>query len=156
MLEAILTTSSPFRDAQKKAMVSALEQCNLPSRDDYVRLADRLGNLELLLDDMDAKLMQIHQLVAKAAPQTSAAPQRAAAPHTAAAPKPSAQLSEAPRPAAPPHPPAQLSAAPRPSATPQLFAAPQQSAATEPSKTGPATKSAPPRTPAKTSKKGSK
>ncbi len=62
MLEAFLATSSPFRDAQKKAMVSALEQCNMPSRDDYVRLADRLANLELLLDDMDARLRQVHQI----------------------------------------------------------------------------------------------
>ena len=67
MLDAFLATSSPYRDAQKKAMVSALEQCNMPSRDDYVRLADRLGNLELLLDDMDAKLRQMYQLIAKLA-----------------------------------------------------------------------------------------
>src|SRR6266536_1113837 len=71
MLEAFLTTSSPYRDAQKKAMVSALEQCNMPSRDDYVRLAERMGNMELLLDDMDAKLRQIHQSVAKVSAQTA-------------------------------------------------------------------------------------
>ena len=29
MLEAFLSTSSPFRDAQKKAMISALEQFNM-------------------------------------------------------------------------------------------------------------------------------
>ena len=71
MLEAFLTTSSPYRDAQKKAMVSALEQCNMPSRDDYVRLAERMGNMELLLDDMDAKLRQIYQVVVKVSAQTA-------------------------------------------------------------------------------------
>ena len=71
MLEAFLTTSSPYRDAQKKAMVSALEQCNMPSRDDYVRLAERMGNMELLLDDMDAKLRQVYQLVSKVSVQTA-------------------------------------------------------------------------------------
>src|ERR1700687_4807773 len=65
MLEAFLSSSSPFRDAQKKAMIGALEQCNMPSRDDYVRLAERLSNIELLLDDMDARLRQIYQLVSK-------------------------------------------------------------------------------------------
>ena len=62
MLETYLTASSPFRDAQKKLMVSALEQLNMPSRADFVSLAERLANLELLLDDMAAKLSQIHQL----------------------------------------------------------------------------------------------
>ena len=71
MLEAFLTTSSPYRDAQKKAMISALEQCNMPSRDDYVRLAERMGNMELLLDDMDAKLRQIYQVVVKVSAQTA-------------------------------------------------------------------------------------
>ena len=71
MLEAFLTTSSPYRDAQKKAMVSALEQYNMPSRDDYVRLAERMGNMELLLDDMDAKLRQVYQLVSRVSVQTA-------------------------------------------------------------------------------------
>jgi hypothetical protein len=68
MLETYLTASSPFRDAQKKLMVSALEQLNMPSRADFVSLAERLANLEMLLDDMAAKLNQIHQLATGAAP----------------------------------------------------------------------------------------
>ena len=106
MLEAFLTTSSPFRDAQKKAMVSALEQCNMPSRDDYVRLADRLANLELLLDDMDARLRQVHQILSKAASQPAAAPKPAAVPEAPATPKPIAAPKPACRtaPATIPHP----------------------------------------------------
>jgi hypothetical protein len=151
MLEAFLTTSSPFRDAQKKAMVSALEQCNMPSRDDYVRLADRLANLELLLDDMDARLRQVHQIVSKTASQSAAAPKAAAAPEPPAAPKPIA----APKPAsasehaATPH--LFAAPAPEPAAAPHRFAAPAPSP-----KAGSAAKSAPRKTPAKTSKKGSK
>jgi hypothetical protein len=68
MLETYLAASSPFRDAQKKLMVSALEQLNMPSRADFVSLAERLANLELLLDDMDAKLSQIYQLATAAPP----------------------------------------------------------------------------------------
>lgn len=68
MLETYLAASSPFRDAQKKLMVSALEQLNMPSRADFISLAERLANLEMLLDDMDAKLSQIYQLATAAAP----------------------------------------------------------------------------------------
>jgi hypothetical protein len=68
MLETYLAASTPFRDAQKKLMVSALEQLNMPSRADFISLAERLANLELLLDDMDAKLSQIYQLATAAAP----------------------------------------------------------------------------------------
>src|SRR5208282_1496146 len=133
MLEAFLATSSPFRDAQKKAMVSALEQCNMPSRDDYVRLADRLANLELLLDDMDARLRQVHQIVSKAAAQPASAPKSAPAPKASAAPE--------------------AASAPQSAATPHLFAA----SAPEPApKAGSAAKSAARKTPAKISKKGSK
>jgi hypothetical protein len=135
MLEAFLTTSSPFRDAQKKAMVSALEQCNMPSRDDYVRMADRLANLELLLDDMDARLRQVHQIVSKAAAQPAAAPKAATASPEPVAPKTIA----APKPAS----------TPEPAAAPHLFAAPAP-------KAGSPAKPAPSKTPAKTSKKGSK
>ena len=72
MLEAFLTSSSPYRDAQKKAMISALEQCNMPSRDDYLRLADRMSNLEFLLDDMDARLRQVYHMLARTETRTVA------------------------------------------------------------------------------------
>jgi hypothetical protein len=143
MLEAFLTTSSPFRDAQKKAMVSALEQCNMPSRDDYVRLADRLANLELLLDDMDARLRQVHQILSKPAAQPAVAAKPAATPKASAAPEPA----PIPEPAAVPH--LFAASAPEPAA-PHLFAAPAPTA-----KAG-AAKPAAHKTPAKLSKKGSK
>jgi hypothetical protein len=76
MLETCLTVLSPFRDAQKKAMLNALGQLSMPSQADIVSLAERLTNIELLLDDMDAKLNQIHQLAtgaaSKAAPEVKA------------------------------------------------------------------------------------
>lgn len=82
MLETVLSASSPFREAQKKLMVSALEQLNMPSRADFVSLAERLANLELLLDDMDAKLTQIHQLaisvVSQPAPKADTKPTQSA------------------------------------------------------------------------------
>jgi hypothetical protein len=146
MLEAILATSSPFRDAQKKAMVSALEQCNMPSRDDYVRLADRMANMEFLLDDMDARLREVHQFVCKAAAQPAAAPKASAAAKTSAA----SESAPAPEPVSAPH--LIAAPAPEPVGAPHLFAAQEPAV-----KTGSPAKSAAHKTPpTKNSKKGSK
>jgi outer membrane biosynthesis protein TonB len=69
MLESCLSAMSPFRDAQRSAMLSALEQLNMPSQADFVSLAQRMTNIEMLLDDMGAKLDQIHELASSAASQ---------------------------------------------------------------------------------------
>jgi hypothetical protein len=74
MLETYLSASAPFRDAQKKAMLSALEQLHMPSQADFISLADRMSNVELLLDDMDAKLDQIIQLATSAAAKAALEP----------------------------------------------------------------------------------
>ena len=59
MLNSYLTASSQFRDAIEKSMVHALEQLSMPTRADVVSIAERLTNLEMRLDDMDAKLDQL-------------------------------------------------------------------------------------------------
>lgn len=56
LLNNYLTLSAPFRDALDKAMIMALEQFSLPSRQQVVALAERFTNLEMRLDDLDAKL----------------------------------------------------------------------------------------------------
>jgi hypothetical protein len=56
MLEGYLTGSAPFRELLEKTMVRALEQLSMPSREDFVSLAQRLTNIEMRLDDLDAKL----------------------------------------------------------------------------------------------------
>ena len=56
MLDAYLTASGPFRDAMAKSMLQALQQMNLPTREDFESLADRMNNIEMRLDDLDAKL----------------------------------------------------------------------------------------------------
>jgi hypothetical protein len=129
MLEAFLSTSSPFRDAQKKVMVSALEQANMPSRDDYLRLADRMANLEFLLDDMDARLRQVYHMLARSE-------------------KPAATVSDRPAPKAVP--------APNPAFEAELFAASQPTAVTAAAPKEAPRKAAARKTPAKISKKGSK
>lgn len=56
MLDTWLTTSAPFRKMMEKAMTQVLAGLNMPSRDDVTRLAERLTNIELRLDDLEAKL----------------------------------------------------------------------------------------------------
>ena len=59
LLDAYLAVSSPFREAIEKAMVQVLQQLSMPSRADVIGLAERFTNVEMRLDDMDAKLDRI-------------------------------------------------------------------------------------------------
>jgi len=78
MLNTYLSTSSPFREAVEKVMLQALQQFSMPSRADLISLADRTINIEMRLDDMDAKLDRIEKLLTKPAPtKRSRTPQAA-------------------------------------------------------------------------------
>jgi hypothetical protein len=80
VLDTYLSASSPFREAVEKTMLRVLEQLSMPSRADFVALADRAINIEMRLDDMDAKLDRIEKLltnpVASNQKPRSAAPSR--------------------------------------------------------------------------------
>jgi hypothetical protein len=65
MLDTYLSASAPFREALEKSMLQALQQLSMPSRADFVALAERVTNIEMRLDDMDAKLDRIEKLLAK-------------------------------------------------------------------------------------------
>ena len=56
MLDTYLTASAPFREAVEKAMLKTLEQLAMPTRADIVSLAERMTNVEMRLDDLDAKI----------------------------------------------------------------------------------------------------
>lgn len=72
MLDTYLAVSAPFREAVEKAMLKTLEQLAMPSRADVVSIAERMTNIEMRLDDMDAKLDLLCKLAAVAAPAKSA------------------------------------------------------------------------------------
>lgn len=61
MLDSYLTMSTPFRQAMETAMAQLLAQFNMPTRAEVISLAERLTNIEMRLDDMDAKLDQLVQ-----------------------------------------------------------------------------------------------
>ena len=56
MLDVWLSNSTPFRKAIEAAMTKALGNLNMPSRAEVISLAERLTNIEMRLDDLEAKL----------------------------------------------------------------------------------------------------
>src|SRR5271165_2162756 len=99
MLDTYLTMSAPFREAVEKAMLKTLEQLAMPTRADVISIAERMTNIEMRLDDLDAKIdvllaRSLHPIAPTAgAPGTRAKSARAAA-------GVSASVSAAPRQAA--------------------------------------------------------
>jgi hypothetical protein len=57
-LDAWLSSSAPFRKAMETGVAQSLSALNLPSRDDVARIAQQLTNIEMRLDDMEAKIDQ--------------------------------------------------------------------------------------------------
>lgn len=66
MLDGYLTASAPFREALEKSMQNTLQQLSMPSRQDVANLAERFTNVEMRLDDMDAKLDKMAKEIAEA------------------------------------------------------------------------------------------
>lgn len=55
-IEGMLEATKLVRQQMKISMEQTLQQMNLPTRDQIVGLAERLTNIEMRLDDLDAKL----------------------------------------------------------------------------------------------------
>src|ERR1700757_894202 len=73
MLNSTLMASAPFREALDKATAAALQQASMPSRQEVAALAGRFTNIEMRLDDMEAKLDRIIQLCSVATPAPASA-----------------------------------------------------------------------------------
>jgi hypothetical protein len=69
-----LAASAPFLKALETSMARSLAACNLPSRADVVGLAERLTNIEMRLDDLDAKLDEMKRATPRAAAKAKARP----------------------------------------------------------------------------------
>lgn len=66
-LDALLAISGPVQQAVQQYMERYLAQAQLPSRNEVVTLAERLTNIEFRLDDMQAQLDELADLVRKLA-----------------------------------------------------------------------------------------
>jgi hypothetical protein len=80
ILDSYLTASGPLREVLEKSMLKVLEQLSMPSRQDFMALAERFTHIEMRLDDMDAKLDRLVK-------QTAAEPARRSTPPTTSARK---------------------------------------------------------------------
>jgi hypothetical protein len=56
LLDTWLTRSGPFTKAIETTMAQVLPQLNFPTRDDVSLIAERLTNIEMRLDDLEAML----------------------------------------------------------------------------------------------------
>jgi hypothetical protein len=61
MLDTWLSTSIPFRQAIEAAATQVLVNLNMPTRADVISLAERLTNIEMRLDDLEAKLDEVQR-----------------------------------------------------------------------------------------------
>jgi len=78
-LDTMLAASAPMQKMVSQYMEAYLAQANMPSRAEVISLAQRMTNIEMRLDDMDARLDDIfHAIRATPAP---AAPVPAPAPN---------------------------------------------------------------------------
>jgi len=64
-LESTLSMTQLMRRQMSEIMEQSLQQMSLPSRKQVVSLAERLTNLEMRLDDMEAKLDEALELLRK-------------------------------------------------------------------------------------------
>jgi hypothetical protein len=62
-LDNYLTMSQPLQQVIETTMTQVLTRVNMPVRTDVISLAERLTNVEVRLDDLDAKLDEIQRAI---------------------------------------------------------------------------------------------
>lgn len=87
-LDTLLAASAPMQKTVQQYMETYLAQVNMPSRGEVVSLAQRLTNIELRLDDLQAQLDDVLSVLRSLAAAPTAAPAIAAADGEAKAPAP--------------------------------------------------------------------
>jgi hypothetical protein len=81
MLDSYLTMSTPMRKLLESSMTQVLAQLNMPTRADVISVAERMTNIEMRLDDLDARFDQLeHLLRERPSAPAAVASQRASAP----------------------------------------------------------------------------
>ena len=91
-LDTYLTLSKSFQRVMDEAITQTLSQYKVPSTDDLKRMTERLWNMELKVDDLDARMDQVLGLLKELA----ARPIPKEAPQAVASPAPTAPEAAAP------------------------------------------------------------
>ncbi len=90
MLDTYLSASLPMRKVVEQAMAQVLGQINVPTRAEVLSIAERMTNIEMRLDDLDARFDELQRtltLIAANTAQPQTAPVAAA---TKSQPRPAA------------------------------------------------------------------
>jgi hypothetical protein len=61
ILDSYLAASVPMRKVVEQAMAQVLGQVNMPTRAEVLSLAERMTNIEMRLDDLDARFDEIQR-----------------------------------------------------------------------------------------------
>lgn len=88
MLDSYLSMSIPMRKLLSQTMEQTLSQFNMPTRTEVVSLAERMTNIEMRLDDLDARFDKLERLLQErpAAPMDGASQSARSVSATASAP----------------------------------------------------------------------
>jgi hypothetical protein len=76
ILDNYLAASVPMRKAVEQAMAQVLGQVNMPTRAEVLSLAERMTNIEMRLDDLDARFDEMQRMLTQIV--TNTAPGQAA------------------------------------------------------------------------------
>jgi hypothetical protein len=71
ILDSYLSASVPMRKVVEQAMAQVLGQVNMPTRAEVLSLAERMTNIEMRLDDLDARFDVMQQLLTQIVTNTS-------------------------------------------------------------------------------------
>lgn len=71
ILDSYLSASVPMRKAVEQAMAQVLGQVNMPTRAEVLSLAERMTNIEMRLDDLDARFDEMQRMLRKIVTNTA-------------------------------------------------------------------------------------
>ena len=92
ILDSYLAVSGPMRKVVEQAMAQVLGQVNMPTRAEVLSLAERMTNIEMRLDDLDARFDEVQRMLTQIVANTA----QNQADSVAVAPKTSSKSSGAP------------------------------------------------------------
>jgi|SRR6185312_2518383 len=84
LLDTYLAASVPMRKAVEQAMTQVLGQINMPTRAEVLSIAERMTNIEMRLDDLDARFDEMQRTLSQIATNTAQLQQSQATPVAAA------------------------------------------------------------------------
>jgi hypothetical protein len=95
MLDSYLTVSAPMRKAVEQAMTQVLGQINMPTRAEVLSISERMTNIEMRLDDLDARFDEMQRMLTQIVANTAQSQATSTATSAKSEPKPAATTAPA-------------------------------------------------------------